>query len=876
MKTILLCPPVPPKKYFFTRLIIGIAFIFSFSIKGNAQCGAGYTPVYLNWDNLDYFHANGYYGTINPATGVAFVTAAMWQTQKFAMGTNFVTFATTIPAFNASALSGDRTTHTGNAGQHTGADIHYDPTAAGSTITITFDTEVANASFTLNDIDRSAIMTVKATNTAGGLQTLAHTTYGATILTVAGTATWRRFTATNTALGYTVNTGAVTISITGPVKQIVIKDSILGTNDEFFLSDITACVADPSFPIDYHYSPTQPWTGQPAYYLVNPQTLHAYMLDPVTAVAQHIFSDPGSGGSKMNSLAYDPIGHYMYYVMDNAPMPGPPANFILKRYNFNTEQIETVVADVRTLGIPCFEQGVEFGAAAFYNGSLYLGIEGTDGVVYATNAESVIWRIDFDGSYNVVRAVQAFATPGDNGTGTVLHDWGDFVVKDSTIITHATTATSANNQYLHVRMQSNTTTTYAGNAETAGQLGMIYDKSVYRTKSAVALYDNAGGIGATTNITVTSCSPAWSGNAGDASDPFKPKADFGDAPASYDPVALSPAVNDSACNNTTLRIGAAWGREWSKYTSANADGDDEEDGISTVTILNSNGVTYNHVQQATFLNNTGSDVTVGAWLDYDVDGVFEAGEGRIATLSSNGSPQVVTFTWSSLNIPIGTANTFLRIRITSSTMTTSSATGWYADGETEDYPVISTNIPLAINLIDFNVLVNADKSVDVRWSAISTDEGDEFEIQRSADQVNWVTIGTKQAGLTGSFVAYTLIDTKPYSGKSYYRLKLIEKNGSSRFSSIRSIYLPLTKNELVISPNPVNNNTTLMVNAVSNGTGTLRIRSLSGQLLVARSLTLSSGDNRIAVDVSSFNPGIYIVELATKDKTITNKMFVTR
>jgi len=378
MKIILLCPPVPKRK-FYTRLLAGLLFLFSFNGNVHAQCGAGYTPVYLNWDNLDYFHANGYYGTINPATMQPFVTAAMWQTQKFAMGTNFVTFATTIPAFNASALSGDRTTHTGDAGQHTGADIHYDPTTAGSTITITFNTEVTNASFTLNDIDRSAIMTLRATNTAGALQTLAHTTYGATILTVAGTATWRRFTAANTALATTVNTGAVTITIAGPVKEIVIKDSILGTDDNFFLSDITACVADPSFPIDYHYAPTQPWTGQQADYLVNPQTLHAYMLDPVTAVAQHIFSDPGTGGTKMNSLAYDPVGHYMYYVMDNAPMPGPPANFTLKRYNFNTEQIETVVSDVRTLGIPCFEQGVDFGSAAFYNGSVYLGINVKDG-----------------------------------------------------------------------------------------------------------------------------------------------------------------------------------------------------------------------------------------------------------------------------------------------------------------------------------------------------------------------------------------------------------------------------------------------------------------------------------------------------------------
>jgi hypothetical protein len=84
--------------------------------NSSAQCGAGYTSAIVNWDNLDYLHANGYYGVVNPVTGQAFVTSSMWQTQKFAIGTNFLTTSTTIPAYAAAALSGDRTVHTGDAG----------------------------------------------------------------------------------------------------------------------------------------------------------------------------------------------------------------------------------------------------------------------------------------------------------------------------------------------------------------------------------------------------------------------------------------------------------------------------------------------------------------------------------------------------------------------------------------------------------------------------------------------------------------------------------------------------------------------------------------------------------------------------------------
>jgi hypothetical protein len=848
----------------------------SVSKNSSAQCGAGYSSATVNWDNLDYLHANGYYGVTNPVTGQAFVTSSMWQTQKFAIGTNFLTTSTTIPAYSAAALSGDRTVHTGDAGSHTGADIHFDPTTNGQTITLTFDTEVQNLSFTLNDIDRGAIFTINGTNAGGTLQTISYSLYASTILTVGGSSDWRTFTASNTNPGYTANTGAVTITIAGPVKNIVIKDSILGSNDEFFLSDITACVADPGFPTNYHYSYTEPFTGQPSYFLANPQNLHVYMVNASTAQADYIFSDPGTTGSKMNSLAYDPDNHWLYYVMDNAPLPnGPLGNFTLKKYDFSTETISTVLADIKTLGIPCFEQGVEFAGAAFYNGSLYLGIEGSDGIFYGTNAESVIWRIDFNASGTPVRAVQAFATPGDNGSGTVMHDWGDFIVKDGTIITHATSGSLSNNQYIHVSMQDNTATTYAGNAEIAGQLGAIYNGNIFRVKNNIALYNNNGSIGSTTAITVSSCSPAWVSDAGDASDPFKPKCDFGDAPSTYDPVALSPAANQKACNNSTLRIGSAWGDEWSKTSSSDASADDEEDGITTVTIMNSDGVAYNHVQDLTVLNNTGATAYLAGWLDYDADGLFEASEGVVVTVPSSASAQTISLAWNGITVAIGTPNSFLRVRLYSGALTTADATGWFADGETEDYPVISQSIPLTIQLLDFRATLTTARNVLLNWEAYSDLEARGFEIERSTNQAGWQKIGFVNANSSVKTASYSFIDQQPIAGTSYYRLRMIEKSGSSKYSSTRIIQIDNLLTHIRIYPNPAQNNVTMSFNSESPQTASLRIRTISGNILLSKSILLRSGDNRTQIPLTNFSNGLYLIELTTCQQVYTNKLTIS-
>lgn len=862
----------------FSKLSFLVVTVLNLSVSKNssAQCGAGYTSATVNWDNLDYLHANGYYGVVNPVTGQAFVTSSMWQTQKFAIGTNFLTTSTTIPAYPAAALSGDRTTHTGDAGSHTGADIHFDPTTAGQTITLTFDTEVQNLSFTLNDIDRGAIFTINATNASGTLQTINYSLYASTILTAGGSSNWRTFSASNNNPGYTANTGAVTISIDGPLKTIVIKDSILGSNDEFFLSDITACVANPGFPTNYHYAYTQPFTGQPSYFLANPQNLHVYMVNASTAQAHYLFSDPGTTGNKMNSLAYDPVNHWLYYVMDNAPLPnGPLGNFILKKYDFETETITTVLADIKTLGIPCFEQGVEFAGAAFYNGSLYLGIEGSDGVFYGTNAESVIWRIDFDGSGTPIRAVQAFATPGDDGAGTVMHDWGDFIVRDGTIITHATSGSLSSNHYIHVAMQNNTVTTYTGNAEIAGQLGATYDGNLYRVKNNIALYNNDGTIGTSTAITVSSCSPAWVNDAGDASDPFKPKCDFGDAPSSYDPVALSPAANQKACNNSTLRIGSAWGDEWNKSTSADASGDDEEDGIGTVTMMVSDGNAYNHVQDVIVLNNTGVTAYLAGWLDYDADGLFEASEGVVLTVPSSASPQTISLAWNGITIAAGTPNSFLRVRLYSGALTSGDATGWLADGETEDYPVISQAMPLTIRLLDFRATYTSSGNVMLNWRA-SAEPGDRgFEIERSADLVSWEKIGSVNVNISVKTADYSLVDEQPAPGRSYYRLRMIESSGSSKYSGIRIIQMDNLINHVRVHPNPAQHDVVVSFNSTSNQMATLRIRSLSGNVLMSKPIVLVTGANRTQISINNFTNGLYVVELITNQEVYTNKLTVS-
>ena len=89
--------------------------------------------------------------------------------------------------------------------------------------------------------------------------------------------------------------------------------------------------------------------------------------------------------------------------------------------------------------------------------------------------------------------------------------------------------------------------------------------------------------------------------------------------------------------------------------------------------------------------------------------------------------------------------------------------------------------PLPIDLISFDAEhLGSDihPVVVIDWQIASQVNNDYFEIQRSVDIENWYTIETVTgAGNSNTQMSYSVIDTKPFYGTSYYRLKQTDYNG---------------------------------------------------------------------------------------------------
>ena len=868
---------------------MGSLFI-SFSRTASAQCMPGYNQFTLKWDYLDYFIYNASYPF---STG--YYTSLPWvQNQNFAFGPQRLNISTN---YSKNQIAGENPTHRGETGSYgdgkpgvTGTAVDADVQFLGNgQIVLTFDTEVYNLKFSMFDVDNLQVVDLGAVDAAATSLPITITTLGVTQLTVTNNNTTTPNVASPSVAaggplyaGTTSLNASFNVDIAGPVKQVTLTISNSGNdgfdNGSFWLSDITACTPG-SFPNNY-YAVSKPFTGQPSYVLHSFDN-SVYALDPATGKTKWLFTDPAVTGlsPSINSMAYDPYNKFLYYVADDGGPNSP--NHALKRYDFNTDAISTVVPDVVTalaLPLSTFE-GMNSGGAAFYNGSLFLGVQ-TANATSNSGREAVIWRIDFDATNTPIKIGQAFALPCDDGAG-LINGFGDFVIRDGFL--YEADNAGDDPDYYQFNMATGIGTVYPiapFPADQPGQLAIDWTGKIYQILADdidgiapyVAPYNEDGTIGSKTNIVSNPMYSPAIPLLSDATDAFRPKSDFGDAPPSYDPATSDPATHEKDDN---LRLGASYGYEWVKTPII--DGDTYEDGIGAAPPLNYFGTTTYNINVSVY-NNTGADATLVCWLDWNFNGVYDAGEGQSVTVPTNASTQSIPVSWTMWVPNTSNTNTWLRLRLTSAAngMTVNNMNGYYPDGEVEDYPVVMGAL-LTKDILSFTAALNTKKKADLQWDLTTTNNLVRSEVERSANNKLWDSLTSVPAYNSSATQVYHTTDNAPLTGLSYYRIKLVFRDGSVKYTDIKPITLKDAANNVQIAVNPADEYTILKINSSASEPCMVILNDNAGRLLLRESVNLNEGENTVQVDnLGRYPRGIYYITIKSATLNATEKLVIVR
>ena len=178
------------------------------------------------------------------------------------------------------------------------------------------------------------------------------------------------------------------------------------------------------------------------------------------------------------------------------------------------------------------------------------------------------------------------------------------------------------------------------------------------------------------------------------------------------------------------------------------------------------------------------------------------------------------------------------------------------------HPQMYPFAPLPVELVTFTGYNDRLKNI-LNWTTASEINADRFEIQKLSDTNNdWQYIGeVVAAGNSQGQKDYTFIDAAPFVGNNYYRLKMIDNDGTFTYSN--TINIPISEaivNSFInIFPNPTTGNVKVLVQSTKEKASELSITNLLGQQVLTIPATLQKGINTVTFDISNLASGTYLI-----------------
>lgn len=192
----------------------------------------------------------------------------------------------------------------------------------------------------------------------------------------------------------------------------------------------------------------------------------------------------------------------------------------------------------------------------------------------------------------------------------------------------------------------------------------------------------------------------------------------------------------------------------------------------------------------------------------------------------------------------------------------------------DHYPVLTNFLMSGIlptKLLAFEA-VKKQSAVLVKWTTGRELNSREFVVERSADgRIYSIVSAVKASGSSGSNKNYEYTDQQPLAGTSFYRLRMIDQDGSSELSKVARVYFG-DGFSMSLAPNPARNFVQLQVHN-NRETATLQLTDLNGKIL--KELRLASGVSQtINLNISGLARGVYFVKFITAGFSKTEKLVI--
>lgn len=184
-------------------------------------------------------------------------------------------------------------------------------------------------------------------------------------------------------------------------------------------------------------------------------------------------------------------------------------------------------------------------------------------------------------------------------------------------------------------------------------------------------------------------------------------------------------------------------------------------------------------------------------------------------------------------------------------------------GESTEYVLGRLTGILPVNLVTFSTVKDNDK-VLLYWNTENEINLQRYEVERSADGRSFKTISTV-AAKGNSSNTYTATDNTPVNGINYYRLKIIDKDGTVRYSVILKIDFS-KKYPVSILPNPAHDY--IIINGADKFKQ-VRLVDMNGTTVKQFAKNSSS-----RYSISGIAAGVYLLQFINDDEVQAEKIVI--
>lgn len=166
------------------------------------------------------------------------------------------------------------------------------------------------------------------------------------------------------------------------------------------------------------------------------------------------------------------------------------------------------------------------------------------------------------------------------------------------------------------------------------------------------------------------------------------------------------------------------------------------------------------------------------------------------------------------------------------------------------------------------------RSVLLDWEFDSDAELDFSEVEYSTDGRNFGQVGSVPAHAVTDRAAttYNFVHNTPQANINYYRIKMVDINGSEEYSAVRSVNFDDLNADFSVFPNPTTGPVTLISrNLAKYGSGVeYQVVDNSGKVLAFNNV---KDDNQV-IDLTRFSAGAYYLKVMSKDEQLAKFQIV--